>query len=49
MRRSKEKGFITPGRRWKCTGECRECICCLVKSEDGNWEHVDLRRQKKGV
>ena len=39
MRRSKEKGFRAPGIRWRCDGECKECICCIVKSDDGNERH----------
>lgn len=45
MKRSKERCFIPSiGReRWRCTGECRSCICCLETLEDGTERHVSLR------
>lgn len=44
MKRSKERCMtITPtGKRyrWRCTGECSQCICAMVKQEDGTWMHI---------
>lgn len=39
MRRSKEKGYISPGRYWKCTEDCKSCICCIFKDEYGGEYH----------
>ena len=36
MRRSKEKTH-----RWKCTGKCKTCICCITIDQEGNEEHVN--------
>lgn len=42
MRRSKEK-CVTPYRKpWKCTGECKACICCIVKDEYGGERHIGV-------
>ena len=43
MRRSKERGFMASGRRWRCTEDCSSCICCLEKRYDGTWEHHNPR------
>ena len=47
MRRSKEKtrmieAFNIP--KWKCTGKCYNCICGIVKDEDGTETHVKPTR-----
>lgn len=44
MRRSKEEAsrwsWKTYGiPKWKCTGNCESCICGLVKTWKGTWEH----------
>ena len=42
MRRSKEKArAVTPFGfpKWRCTGECRACVCGMVKLSSGNWVH----------
>ena len=44
MRRSKEKGFTPYYKKWKCTGECKNCICCLERIEDGTERHFPYRR-----
>lgn len=48
MRRSKEKcDRLTPMKlryRWKCTSKCEECVCGLIKQEDGTWVHVKKRK-----
>ena len=44
MKRSKEKCFTPNHRRWKCTGECKTCICCLETIEDGTERHLPYRR-----
>lgn len=45
MRRSKEKAGegVRDIRRFRCTGECKSCICGMIKRSDGTWEHVQLR------
>lgn len=52
MRRSKEKarvintqivgGISVP--KWKCTGDCYNCICGIVTTEDGTESHVKPTR-----
>lgn len=48
MKRSKEKCLRRTETgmtyRWKCTGKCEECICCLIKQDDGTWLHVKKRK-----
>jgi hypothetical protein len=44
MRRSKERCKMPDGRRWRCTGECIDCICCLFKQDDGIEVHKVLKR-----
>lgn len=46
MRRSKERCYIPFGRRWRCTTNCKECICAMFKQEDGTWIHKKLDRHK---
>lgn len=41
MRRSKERGFTASGKRWRCKGECKNCICCLETRYDGTEEHFN--------
>lgn len=43
MRRSKERCNTPYYTRWKCKGECRTCICCIVKDENGDERHVGRR------
>ena len=40
MRRSKERCYTPFHTRWRCTGECKACICGLRKTQTGDWEHV---------
>lgn len=40
MKRSKQKGYIRPGVHWKCTKQCTQCICCILKDENGNEHHI---------
>ena len=42
MRRSKEKCYTQYWERWKCTGECKECICCIVKDDHGGEKHISF-------
>ena len=48
MKRSKEKCWIYTGTgkryRWRCTKKCGECICGLIKLEDGTWMHNKIRK-----
>ena len=39
MRRSKEQ-CDTPGRKpWRCTGDCKNCICSIYKTNNGTEHH----------
>ena len=48
MRRSKESAgrskWSDDIRRFRCKGECNECICGMIKLKDGTWEHVQVRK-----
>jgi hypothetical protein len=49
MRRSKErvreiKGLSLP--KWKCTKDCANCICGIIRDKSGNEHHVNLLRGK---
>lgn len=46
MKRSKEKCFTPYGTRWRCTDNCRECICAMFKQEDGTWMHKKIDKHK---
>jgi hypothetical protein len=41
MRKSKERCYTNKGHRWRCTGECRTCICCLEMMPDGRERHFN--------
>lgn len=43
MRRSKERGLTPFYTRWRCTGDCRNCVCSMVKQVDGIYIHTPLR------
>ena len=45
MRRSKERCNTPFHTRWKCTGNCAGCICCIEKDENGNERHSNNRSQ----
>lgn len=47
MKRSKEHGYIRAGVRWRCTGECKTCICCLVKDDSGEEHHIGGNKWKQ--
>lgn len=47
MKRSKEQAHFPDGKRWKCSGDCEYCFCCIIKLENGDEEHVDIRRIQK--
>ena len=49
MRRSKEQGYIRAGVHWKCTGECKSCLCCIVKDENGNEHHIGAMYGSKRI
>jgi len=42
MRKSKEKCNTPFHTRWRCTEDCKNCICCLYKTDDGTEHHVNL-------
>lgn len=43
MRRSKERAAAKrlDVRQWRCTDDCANCICGMVKQHDGLWSHVN--------
>jgi len=28
--------------KWKCTEDCRNCICCITMDDQGNEQHVNV-------
>lgn len=44
MRRSKERCYAPLGNKWKCSGDCKDCPCCLHTKSDGTEEHTRLWR-----
>lgn len=44
MRRSKEKCLTPFFRKWRCTGECKACICAIVKDQYGSEKHIGVFR-----
>lgn len=46
MRKSKERAFLPGDNRihWRCTENCKECICCIETDENGNEKHVNRWR-----
>ena len=42
MRRSKEQGYIRQGVHWKCTNQCKTCICSIYKTNNGVEHHNNL-------
>lgn len=44
MRKRKEKLMTPLYTQWRCTGDCKGCICALVKSDDGTESHVGATR-----
>ena len=48
MKRSKEKCITPQYRRWRCTGECKTCICCIYQTNDGKEHHVNLLGKSTG-
>jgi len=41
MRRSKEKCYTRYNKPWRCTKDCKNCICCLEKHKDGSESHFN--------
>lgn len=41
MKRSKEKCITPLYTRWKCNNDCKTCICCIYKINDGTEHHFD--------
>lgn len=39
MRRSKERCRKPNGKPWRCTGECKSCICSIYKTDNGTEHH----------
>ena len=39
VRRSKERCSTPVYTRWRCIGECQNCVCGMYKKDDGTWEH----------
>ena len=44
MRRSKEKPVPYIGEPWRCTGQCKTCVCGLHQNDDGTWSHTPYRK-----
>lgn len=43
MRRSKEQCWLSYKKKhWQCTGECKNCICCIERDAYGNERHINL-------
>lgn len=42
MRRSKERCITPAYHKWKCTEDCRNCICCITMDDQGNEQHVNV-------
>ena len=47
MRKSKERCLTPFYKRWKCTGECKECICGIEKEENGLEHHITRGRKNE--
>ncbi len=45
MRRSKEKCRTPSGYKWKCTGECKTCICCIYMTQYFHERHYNRMRK----
>ena len=45
MRRSKERCITPAYRKWKCSEDCRNCICCIQMDENGNEEKLKKKEQ----
>lgn len=41
MRRSKERCRTIYGDKWRCTGECKSCICCIYMADNFKEHHVN--------
>ena len=39
MKRSKEQCNTPYHKPWRCTGECKDCICSIYKTENGIEQH----------
>ena len=46
MRRSKEKCWTKDNKRWKCTGDCKNCVCCIAKDANGDEAHLGANKWK---
>ena len=44
MKRSKERCKTPDGIRWRCDGDCKNCICCIATEEGGNRSHMRYDR-----
>lgn len=49
MRRSKEKCYTPRLRKWRCTEDCRNCICCIQKDENGTESHVNVASKARYI
>ena len=47
MRKSKERCYTPYFKKWKCTEECLNCICCIVTSPTGDESHVRRKDEQK--
>ena len=46
MRRSKEQCNTPNNTPWRCTEDCKSCICCIVKDENGDERHLGANKWK---
>ena len=46
MRRSKEQGYTQYNRHWECTGDCKNCICSIYKTDNGLEYHNNFLRKE---
>ena len=42
MRRSKEQCYTRSGVHWRCTKQCKTCMCCIEKEYNGDESHVNM-------
>lgn len=47
MRRSKERCYIYAGTHWKCTKDCKNCMCAIFKDEYGGERHKGVIRNER--
>lgn len=46
MKRSKERCRKPNGERWECTGDCKNCICCIYMTQYFREHHVNFLKKE---